>query len=354
MSIVTQIAEIPQILSKMGYGDIHIKYDPQTELLAIITIHSDKFGPTIGGCRCLEYTSFTDALSDALRLAKGMSYKTAICNLAWGGGKGVILKPKQIKDREAYYRAFGRFVNELGGRYITSIDSGTELSDLDYIAKETAYVSGLSHHYGDHTDPSLATAIGVKHGIEAAIKFKLGKDSLAGVCVAIQGVGHVGYHLCKLLSPLGVKLIVSDINSSASERCRQQFGAEVVAPDDIYGASCDVLSPCALGGVLNLTTIPQIKAAIIAGSANNQLADSECGNLLAQRGILYAPDFVISSGGVILATALYDKRPMAVVMQQLQHIYEVLSFIFSRAEQQNLPTYQVAELMAEERLSKVL
>ncbi|MDF2867196.1 MAG: amino acid dehydrogenase [Gammaproteobacteria bacterium] len=346
-----QFDDLPQNLNQMGFGDIHIKYDPQTELLAIITIHNDKLGPTIGGCRCIEYPSFSAALQDALRLAKGMSYKTAISNLAWGGGKAVLLKPKQIKNREAYYRTFGRFVNELGGRYITSIDSGTELSDLAYIAKETPYVSGLSHYYGDNTDPSLATAMGVKHGIEAAVKFKFDKDSLAGLRVAIQGIGHVGYHLCELLYPLGVELIVTDVNQQALERCKTQFNAKIVAPEAIYQVACDIFSPCALGGVLNETTIPQLKASIVAGSANNQLAENQCGELLNRYNILYAPDFVISAGGVILATALYDKRSMTSAITQLQDLYEVLLTIFTRAEKQKLPTHIVAEHIAEERLS---
>ena len=351
MNIPLQFDQLPQILPQMGFGDIHIKYDPLTQLLAIITIHSDKLGPTIGGCRCIEYSSFTAALQDALRLAKGMSYKTAISNLAWGGAKAVLLKPKIIPDREAYYRAFGRFVNELGGRYITSIDSGTELSDLDYIAQETPYVCGLSHHYGDNTDPSLATALGVKHGIEAAVKFKLDKASLAGLRVAIQGVGHVGYHLCEQLYPLGVKLIVTDVNQSILERCKTQFNAETVAPEAIYQVECDIFSPCALGAVLNETTIPQLKTSIVAGSANNQLADSQCGELLYRYNILYAPDFVINAGGVILATALYDKRSTTSAIKQLQHLHEMLLTIFARAEKQKLPTHIVAEHIAEERLS---
>jgi leucine dehydrogenase len=346
-----QLDEIPKTLDNMGFGDLHIKYDPQTELLAIIAIHNDRRGPTIGGCRCIEYPNFMAALEDALKLARGMSYKTAACNLAWGGAKAVLLKPKQIKDREAYYRAFGKFVHELGGRYVTSIDSGTELSDLDYIAKETPYVAGLSHHYGDNSDPSLATAIGVKYGIEAAVKFKFGKDTLQGLRVAIQGVGHVGYHLCELLHPLGVELIVTDVNQPALQHCKTKFNAQTVAPHEIFQVDADVFAPCALGGILNQTTIPLLKASIIAGSANNQLADNQCAELLTQHDILYAPDFVINSGGVILATALYHKHPMTTVLAQLKHIYDVLLTIFNRAEHLNLSTHKVAEQIAEERLS---
>lgn len=340
----------PSHIAAMGFGDIHVKYDPQTEMLAIIAIHNDKFGPAIGGCRCIEYPSFGDALADVLKLARGMSYKTAVCKLAWGGAKAVLLKPKVIKDRAAYYAAFGRFVNQLGGRYITAIDSGTELEDLEHIAKETPYVAGLAHHYGDKTDPSLATATGVMHGIIAAVNFKLGKDSLTGLRIAIQGVGHVGYFLCELLAPLGVKLIISDVNTKALEHCKDKFNAEIVSAEDIYKVECDVFSPCALGGILNETTIPQLNTKIVAGSANNALANHQAGEMLKQRGILYAPDFVINSGGVIMATALYEKRPLADAMQQLQHMQEVLLAIFVQAEQQSLSTHRVAEQIAEERL----
>jgi len=354
MNIPLQLETLPELLGQMGFGEVHLKYDPQTELLAIITIHNDKFGPAIGGCRCIEYSDFSVALQDALKLAQGMSYKTAISNLTWGGGKAVLLKPKQIKDRQAYYRAFGRFVNELGGRYITSIDSGTELSDLEYIAQETDYVSGLAHHYGADTDPSLATAIGVKHGIETAVKFKFATENLVGLRLAIQGVGHVGYHLCELLQPLGVELIVSDVDPEAIKRCQARFKVKVVTADEIHKVDCEVFSPCALGGVLTEVTIPELKAAIVAGSANNQLASLQHGALLTQTDILYAPDFVISAGGVILATALYDGRPMSLVHEQLQNISNTLLTIFTRAKQQNLPTHNVAAMMAEERLSRAI
>lgn len=350
MNIPSQLANIPQILASMGFGDIHIKYDPQTELLAIITIHSNKLGPAIGGCRCIEYPDFTNALQDALNLARNMSYKTAICKLAWGGAKAVLLKPKQINDRSAYYRAFGRFVNELNGRYVTSIDSGTKLTDLAIIAEETPYVTGLAEQYGDNRDPSLATALGVKYGIAASVKYKLNKDQLAGLTIAIQGVGHVGYHLCKLLKHEKVNLIVSDNDPQLAERCSHEFDAQIVAPAEILKVECDVFSPCALGGIINTNSIPNLKTKIIAGSANNQITDKGSEALLAHYNILYAPDFVISSGGVILATALYDNRPATDIDKQLMHLYEVLLTIYTRADSEKLPTATVAEHIAEERL----
>lgn len=354
MNISSLLNNIPHTLADMGFGDIHIKYDPLTELLAIITIHSNKLGPAIGGCRCIEYPDFNHALQDALNLAKNMSYKTAICKLAWGGAKAVLLKPQHISDRKAYYRAFGRFVNELNGRYITSIDSGTKLTDLSYIAEETSYVTGLAEQYGDNRDPSLATALGVKYGIAASVQYKLHKTHLAGLKIAVQGLGHVGYHLCKLLNAEGADLIVSDTNPILAERCNNEFGAQIVSTSAILATECDVFAPCALGGVINTATIPAFKTKIIAGSANNQLADKQAEALLAKYNILYAPDFVISSGGVILATALYDKRPTTEIDQHLKHLYEVLLTIYSRADKEQLPTTMVAERLAEERLKNFI
>jgi leucine dehydrogenase len=344
--------DLPSYLSGQGFGEVHVKYDPATELLAIITIHNDKFQPAIGGCRCIEYSSFAAAMQDAFQLAQGMSHKTAASNLSWGGAKAVLVKPKLIRDRQAYFKAFAQFVHELGGRYITSIDSGTELSDLDTIAKYTPYVIGMASHLGADTDPSLATALGVCHGIEAAVNFKLGKTSLAGLTIAVQGVGHVGYQLCKQLYSRGVKLVVTDADTTAVARCVKEFTAQAVAPEDIYSTDCDVFSPCALGGILNIHSIAKLKASIIAGAANNQLAEESVAELLTQADILYAPDYVINAGGVILATALYEQKSLTETMSQLQMISDNLLTIFARAQKQNVSSHTIAAQMVKERLGR--
>lgn len=328
------------------FSDLHFKSDPKTGLQAIIAIHSTKLGPAFGGCRFIDYPTTDAAITDALRLARGMSYKNAISGLSYGGGKSVIIKPKQAFDRPAFFTAFGHFVAELGGRYITAKDSGTLLEDMDTIAKVTPYVSSTSNI----SDPSPFTAHGIRRGIEAAVKFRLGKDHLDGVKVAIQGAGSVGYYLAKELHALGAQLIVSDVNPKATARCAEEFGATVVTPDEIYQVDCDVFSPCALGAIINDTTIPLFKASIIAGGANNQLAEIYHGEELAKREILYAPDYAINAGGVIQAAIKYEHGSDETIKQKIHNLYYELLGIFERAAKFHLPTSVVADHIAEERL----
>ncbi len=329
-----------------SYNDLHFKYDPITGMKAIIAIHSTKLGPALGGCRFIEYPNTNAAIIDALRLARGMSYKAAISGLALGGGKAVIIKPKGVFHRTALFEAFGRFVAELGGRYITAKDSGTTLEDMDTIATVTPYVSSTS----EMVDPSPFTAHGVRRGIEAAVKFRLGKNSLDGIRVAIQGVGYVGHYLAKELHGLGAKLIVTDIDADAVARCVKEFGATAVSSDEIYRVECDVFAPCALGAIINDITIPQIKAPIIAGAANNQLDEPRHGKILKQNNILFAPDFVINSGGLIHAATKYLHGSDELANKKIQDLYEALMTIFERAANVNLPTNLVADHIAEERL----
>ncbi|MBA2711247.1 MAG: amino acid dehydrogenase [Tatlockia sp.] len=330
-----------------GFGDLHFKVDNETGMKAIVAIHNTNLGPALGGCRFIEYPSISSAIYDAMRLAKGMSYKAASVNLPLGGGKGVIIKPKTPYNREAYLHAFGKFVNELGGRYITALDSGTELKDMDIIAQHTPYIASLSHYNGD---PSPFTAKGVLRGIQAAVEFKLDKQKLEGLHIAIQGLGHVGYALASFLHELGVKLTVADINASAVERAVKAFGAEAVSPDLIHKVPCDVYSPCALGSVINDITITQLQAPIIAGAANNQLAQSYHGELLHEKGILYATDYVINAGGLIYAASKYLHTSEQLVSQQIDGIHTSLLVIFSRAQRENRPTNEIADLMAQEKL----
>lgn len=331
----------------LGFGDLHIKLDPATGMRAIIAIHSTKRGPALGGCRFIEYDSVGDAIYDAIRLAWGMSYKAAMANLPLGGGKAVVLKPKQLTDRDAYFRAFGRFIDELGGRYITAMDSGTEITDMDTIATQTSYVTTTSSRNGD---PAPFTARGVLRGIEAAVKFKLQRDDLKNLHIAIQGVGHVGYDLAIDLHKYGAKLTVCDRNPAAVQRCVDEFGATAVSLNEIYSVPCDVFAPCALGAILNDDTIPRLTTTIVAGSANNQLAEPRHAQALADRGILYAPDYVINAGGLIHALAEYKNTSLEETDQQIQHIYDILLTLFERAENEGKPTSVVADMIAQERL----
>lgn len=330
------------------FSDVHFWRDPETQLQAIIAIHSTKLGPAIGGCRMIDYPSTQAAVKDACCLAAGMSYKTAINRLPFGGGKAVILKPKHVTDRRALFASFGRFVESLNGRYITAMDSGTSIADMDVIASQTNHVMCTTTAGLASGDPSPHTAKGVYYGIKAAVKFKLQQESLSGLHIAIQGVGNVGYALAKLLHNDGAKLTVADPNPLATQRLINEFGAEVVAGDDIYGINCDVFSPCALGQVINAHSIDQFNTSIIAGSANNQLQTPDMTDALAARGILYAPDYVINSGGVLQIS--YLNKP-DVVQHKLAALYDTLLAIFTQAEQQNSSTVNIANGLAEKILA---
>lgn len=333
----------------LGFGELHMKIDIKTGLRAIIAVHSTKRGPAIGGCRLIEYDSTESALKDALRLAQMMSYKAAACDLSHGGAKAVLMRPKIIKDRQAYFSGFGDFVSQLNGDYITAMDAGTTPEDMDVIQSRTPYVTCTSDSpYG--SDPSPCTAHGVLRGIEAAVKFKLGKDTLENVHVAIQGVGNVGYSLAKSLHAQGARLTVTDTNQNATQRCIDEFKAKTVSAEQIYSVDCDVFSPCALGAIINLKTIEQLKAPIVAGSANNQLAHRNHANLLKQRGILYAPDFIVNAGGLIHVAADYDKRDHDESSQQIDNLYDLLLTIFDRSESEQISTHEIAESIAKARL----
>lgn len=330
-----------------GFGDVHFKIDTTTNLYAIIAIHSTKLGPALGGCRYYGYPTFTAGWYDALRLARSMSYKAALVNLPHGGGKSVLIAPPSIPDRAAYFHSFGEFVNSLNGRYITAVDVGTSTFDMDLIGEKTSYVSSLT----EHGEPSPYTALGVRYGIEAAVKFKLGKDSLSGVHIAVQGLGKVGYDLAKHLHYLGATLSIADINTQAVKHCAAEFGATIVPIEKIHAIACDVFSPCALGAILNEQTVPQIQAPIVAGSANNQLGHATDGEALHARNILYAPDYVINAGGLIYAATRYDHLPEEKIPQRIYHIAETLQQIFERSSKENKSTSFIADVMAEELLN---
>ena len=342
--------ELLSYAKKLGFGELFFKIDKINQLCAVIAIHSTRLGPALGGCRFIEYTSIDLAIHDALRLAQGMSYKAALANLPLGGGKTVLMRPKQLSDRSAYFRALGRFVNELKGRYIIAMDSGVLIEDMDSIALETPYVVTTSKHKGN---PAPYTALGVLYGIEAAVKFKLQRDDLEGLHVAIQGMGHVGLALADALRKKGAHLTICDNNVDLVQRAKD-LGAKVVAPDEIYSVECDVFSPCALGAVLNDRSIPKLKTAIVAGSANNQLAEPRDAELLQKKDILYAPDYVINAGGLIYAYAEYQNRlNREHVVQHIATIYSTLIEIFKCALDENKLPSTVADNLAKSRLNNI-
>src|SRR5580693_283276 len=286
-------------LDGYDYGEVHFKLDKATGLKTIVAIHDTRMGPALGGCRFIHYDDDESALVDALRLARGMTYKAALAGLPHGGGKSVIMRPPQHFDRVALFRAFGRFIDDLRGHYITAEDSGTGLEDMEVIRSVTKWVTGVDPSHGGSGDPSPFTALGVRRGIEACVEHKLGRATLAGVHVVVQGVGHVGYHLCRELHAQGAKLTVADVDPLKAERAQREFGAKLVPLEGIFDVDCDVFAPCALGSAMNDETIPRLKARIVAGAANNQLALPRHGDDLHARGILYAPDYAINAGGLI-------------------------------------------------------
>jgi leucine dehydrogenase len=337
-------------LKAYDYGEVHFKHDRGTGLKAIIAVHDSRLGPALGGCRFLPYDTDEDALIDALRLARGMTYKAALAGLAHGGGKSVLIRPPHNFDRVAMFRAFGRFVDDLGGHYITAEDSGTGLEDMEVIRTVTQHVTGVDVSHGGSGDPSPFTALGVRRGIEACVKFKLGREKLDGVHVAVQGIGHVGYHLCKELYNAGAKLSVADMDPLKSERAHREFKASIVPLDKIFEIECDVIAPCALGSALNDQSIPKIKAKIVAGAANNQLALPQHGDDLHQRGILYAPDYAINAGGLVnVAQEVLGYDPEKARAKTMK-IYDTIWEIADRSAKTGTPAYRIADMLVEEKL----
>lgn len=342
--------EIFTYMEKYDYEQLVFCQDKNSGLKAIIAIHDTTLGPALGGTRMWTYSSEEAAIEDALRLAKGMTYKNAAAGLNLGGGKTVIIgDPRKDKNPEMF-RAFGRYIQGLNGRYITAEDVGTTVDDMDLIHLETDYVTGLS---GSSGNPSPVTAYGIYKGIKAAAKEAYGDDSLEGKTVAVQGVGNVAFALCGHLHKEGAKLIVSDINKDAVNRAVEAFGAAAVDPNDIYDVDCDIYAPCALGATINDDTIPRLKAKIIAGSANNQLKSSEHGDILYEKGIVYAPDYVINSGGVINVADELTGYDQARALRKVETIYDSLTKVFEISRRDSIPTYVAADRMAEERIESV-
>jgi len=334
-----------------GYEHVLLGSDEAAGYQGIIAVHSTALGPAVGGTRYWNYKTEDDAMTDALRLARGMTYKNALAGLPFGGGKSIVIRDGNAADREQLFRAHGRMVNSLAGKYITAEDVGTSPTDMEYILKESSYVGGLQGRSGD---PSPHTARGVFRAMQAAAKYKWGSDDLAGKTVAIQGCGHVGYFLAGELARVGAKLIVTDVDPAKVKHVVDDHGATAATTEAIYTADAEIFAPCALGGVLNDQTIPQLKATLVVGAANNQLLEPRHGDLLEQRGVLYAPDYAANAGGVINGCC----REMLgwdvpKTLAKTDAIYDTLLKIFALAEREKIPTYQAADRLAEERLQSV-
>ena len=327
-------------------------HDRRTTLRAVIAIHSTRLGPSLGGTRFHPYASEDAAVEDVLRLAKGMTYKSAVAGLDLGGGKAVILGDPRART-EAMLRAYGRFVDSLGGRYITAEDVGTTQADMDLILRETPYVTGVSQSLGGSGDPSAATAQGVLYAMKAVAAHLWGATTLEGRTVVVSGVGKVGYHLVRHLVEERAVVTASDVVPAAVERAATDFGVDVVPPEKAHATDCDIFSPCALGGVLSPVTIPELRCVAVVGCANNQLLDRECAGMLDEAGILYAPDYVVNAGGIInVAEELkgYDRDRAD---GEIRRIFDTTATVLATAAAEGTSTVVAADRMAERRLDEV-
>ncbi|HEY6350571.1 MAG TPA: Glu/Leu/Phe/Val dehydrogenase [Candidatus Angelobacter sp.] len=333
-----------------GYERVLFGEDTTVGYRGIIVVHSTARGPGGGGTRFWNYRNDAEALEDALRLAHGMTYKNALAELPLGGGKSVIIGDNKITEREAIFRAHGRFVNALSGQYMTAEDVGTSPADMAYVLKETAYVAGL---HGRSGDPSPKTARGVLRAMQAAAQHRWQSQDLSKKTVAIQGCGHVGYFLAQELHHVGARLMVTDIDRESAQHVVSEFGATAVAPEQIYSVRADIFAPCALGGIMNDQTIPQLEVEIVCGAANNQLLEPRHGGLLEQRGISYAPDYAANAGGIINGCCIeLQGWDPAATLKKVDAIYDTILQIFQLAEKEHIPSYQAADKLAEQRVKR--
>ncbi|HVM09436.1 MAG TPA: Glu/Leu/Phe/Val dehydrogenase dimerization domain-containing protein [Acidimicrobiales bacterium] len=338
-----------------GHEEVVYCHDPASGLRAIVAIHSTRLGPALGGTRFYPYPSEDDALDDVLRLSKGMTYKAAAAGLDLGGGKAVILGDPREHKSEALLRAYGRFLQGLGGRYITAEDVGTTQPDMDVIRRETTHVTGVSRSLGGSGDPSEATAYGVLHAMRAVARILWGSTALEGRHIVITGVGKVGYALARHLVEERARISVADVNDSAAERAARDFGATPVEAKESHSIECDIWSPCALGGALSPASIAELRCGAVVGSANNQLATPECGDLVEERGILYAPDFVVNAGGVINISeelspkGYHRERAYGIV----RRIYDTTTTVIATARTEGITTAAAANRVAERRIEQL-
>lgn len=344
------VDDLFNLLAEHSHEQLSVFHEPSSGYRGIIAVHDTTLGPALGGTRFWRYATDREAVIDALRLARGMTYKAAVAGLNLGGGKSVIIGDNRITRREAIFRAHGRHVESLGGRYITAEDVGTSPGDMEYVHAETRYVVGLIGRSGD---PSPVTAYGVYRGIKACARHRWGTNDLAGRTVAVQGVGHVGYYLCQLLHGDGTKLVVSDIDAAKVKRVTDEFGARGVAPDDIYGVKAEVFAPCALGGIVNDDTLPRFTFEIVAGGANNQLAEERHGDELERRGLTYAPDYVINGGGLINVNAELNGWTADRARSKAGEIYDTILRVFEIASEEGIPSYRAADRLAQQRIAAI-
>jgi leucine dehydrogenase len=341
-----------------AHEGVHAFSDPRSGLKAIIAVHSTARGPAAGGCRMWNYATSEAALEDALKLSRAMSFKNAVADLELGGGKAVIIGDSRTAKTPALFEAFGRAVEAVGGRYWTAEDVGVSPADLQHARKHTRYVAGLEGHPAASGDPSPVTAEGVFRGIGLAVRHAYGRESLEGLTVAVQGVGHVGAYLCDKLHAAGARLVVADVNAVALAAVAERTGAQVVSPEAIFDVDAEVFAPCALGGAISLETLNRLSARVIAGGANNQLAGHEAGRTLFERGLTYAPDYVINGGGIINvageiraldAGAAYDP---AWVEAKLARLMETLDEVLRRSASEGRPTHEIANEIARARIDE--
>lgn len=343
-----------EVISKQGdHEQVVFCHDKSVGLKAIIAIHNTSLGPALGGTRMWDYKTEDEALIDVLRLSKGMTYKAAAAGLNLGGGKAVIIGDAKTQKTEGMFRAFGQFVNSLNGRYITAEDVGTCVQDMEYVFMETPFVTGIPKEFGGSGDPSPYTAHGVLMGIKAATKFKLGTDELRGVRVAVQGLGNVGTNLVKYLCQEGAQVIVSDIDPAKVKKHVEQYKVESTDPDKIPFVECDVFAPCALGAGVNDQTISKFKTKIIAGGANNVLAEPRHGDHLREMGILYAPDYVINAGGLMNVFVELEGYSSDRSFEKTRKVYDNCTKVFEIAKKENIGTHLAADRLAEERIKTV-
>ncbi len=359
MTDILELKEISSdenhVLSKMvgmDHEQVLFCQDRATGLKAIIAVHNTVLGPALGGTRMWNYANEQDAVTDVLRLSRGMTYKNSISGLNLGGGKAVIIGDSHTKKNEALFRRFGKFVDSLSGKYITAEDVGISPQDMVWVNQETNHVAGLP---GKSGDPSPVTAYGVYVGMKACAKAQFGTDSLNGIKVAVQGAGHVGQYLIKHLTDEGAKVFVTDIHEPSLKEVSEKYGSTIVGLDEIYDLDMDVYAPCALGATVNDATLERLKCSIIAGAANNQLAKEAIhGKAVMDRGIIYAPDFMLNAGGVINCFAEVDGRSAEWAMEKAAQIYDTTAEIIKGSKENNIPTYAIANKMAEDRIKGAL
>jgi leucine dehydrogenase len=343
-----------ELISKHGdHEQVVYCHDKSVGLKAIIAIHNTALGPALGGTRMWNYKTEDEAITDVLRLSKGMSYKAAAAGLNLGGGKAVIMGDPKTQKTEGLFRAFGQFVNSLNGRYITAEDVGTGVKDMEHIFMETPWVTGIPKTFGGSGDPSPYTAHGVLMGIKASAHEKFGTDSLKGMRIAVQGLGNVGSNLVRYLIEEGAKVIVADIDPARVKQHHDQYGVEAVSPEQILFVDCDIQAPCAMGAIINDQSITRLKCKIIAGGANNQLAEARHGDQLRELGILYAPDYVVNAGGLMNVFVELEGYSSELAFEKTKKVYDNVKRVFEISKRENIGTHTAADRVAEERMKTI-